>query len=69
MLLISYVAKKKGYRTKMLGVIALVFTIIPFILVIAGFGRIEEAGTYILLIIFFVIGLFLYKPGFQRLKS
>ena len=69
MCLIQYfIVKKFGFKTTILGVICMNFTVLPAVIGIAGISRLD-AGTYVALIIIFIVGLFLIKPGFRKIEN
>lgn len=69
MLIIHYFfVSKSGFKANFLGMSCFIFTVLPITLAIGGINKLS-AGTYGVLIIIFIIGLFLIKPGFKKTKN
>ena len=69
MLIIHYFfVSKSGFKANLLGMLCLIFTVLPVSLGIGGINKFDT-GTYVILIIIFIVGLFLIKPGFKKIKN
>ena len=63
------IARRRGFQANVVGVLSMIFMVIPLALGIGGINRLSELSTYGVLAVAFIMGLVLIKPGFRKIKK